>query len=126
MPSIQETLRAALAADPALTALVDDRIFPGEIPDDEALTPWLYYSVPESVPLDDLDGTEIDVQSEMEFHALGSTYAEAKGIIDRVTHVLKEHSGGVVKRSLWQGTSEDSTEDGYHHAARFVVWWVLS
>jgi hypothetical protein len=125
MPSIQEALRAALTADATLTAVVADRIFPGQIPDDEDPPPWLYYSVPESVPQDALDGDVIDVRSEMEFHALGRTYSEAKSIIDRVIAVLNALTGTVVRRAFWGGTSEDTTDDGYHHVCRFEVWWVI-
>jgi len=125
MPSIQETLRAVLGADTALTALVGDRIYPGEIPDDEAPTPWVYYLVPRSDPVDDLDDMPIDVESEVEFHALADTYATAKEVIDAVTARIKSYADDVVKRSLWAGSTEDTTEEGYHHAARFRVWWVM-
>ena len=126
MASIQETLRAVLGADATLAELVADRIFPGELPDDEMPPPWLYYEVPESVPFDELDDTAIDVRSEVEFHALADRYGQAKAIIDAVTDVLKNYTGGEIKRSLWLGSSEDSTDDGHHHAARFAVWWVLT
>lgn len=108
-----------------MQALVSDRIYPGEVPPDEAPTPWLYYLVPVSEPIEDLDDTPIDVQSEVEFHALADTYATAKQIIDTLTALLKTYSGDVVKRSLWAGSTEDTTEDGYHHTARFRVWWVM-
>jgi hypothetical protein len=126
MASIQETLRSALGAHPALTMIVADRIYPGEVPDDETPTPWLFYQVPETLPLDQLDDGAMDVQSDVEFHALADRYADAKQIIDAVIGLLKTYSSGEVKRALWQGTSEEQTEDGYHHAARFRVWWVLS
>jgi hypothetical protein len=126
MPSIQETLYAALVADAAVAALVADRIFPGQIPDDETPAPWLYYAVPESAPIDQLDDGPLDVRSEMEFHSLADTYAQAKAVIDAVIAVLDAMTGAVVKRALWAGTSEESTEDGYHHACRFTVWWVQS
>lgn len=123
MPSIQEELRAALGADPAITVLVADRIYPGEIPDDEDPTPWLYYAVPESVPFDALDGPT-DVRSEVEFHSLADTYADAKAVIDAVLAVVEGYSGTVLKRAFWDGTSEETTEDGYHHVVRMTVWWV--
>jgi hypothetical protein len=123
MASIQETLRAALAADSAVTALVGDRIFPGQVPDDEATTPWLYYAVPDTTPIDSLDDDQLDAQSEVEFHALADTYATAKALIDAVFAALDGYVGGQIWRVLWTGTSEDSTEEGYHHAAKFTVWW---
>ncbi len=107
-----------------MTALVDDRIYPGEIPDDETPTPWLYYAVPETEPLDELDADTSDVRSEAEFHALADTYATAKAIIDAVRAVLDTYRGGQVRRAFWMGTAEETTEDGYHHVARFTVWWL--
>ncbi|VTR95223.1 : DUF3168 [Gemmata massiliana] len=121
MPSIQETLYSALASDAVLTALVDDRIYPGQIPDDETPSPWLMYQVPEANPFDDLDGGS-DTQLQIEFHALADSYAEAKAIVDAVSAVLHAYTGGQISRAFWNGTSEESTELGYHHVARFDVW----
>jgi hypothetical protein len=121
MASIQESLYAALAADPALADLVGDRIYPGQVPDDETPPPWLYYAVPESLPFDELDD-DVDYHADVEFHALGETYAQAKAILDTVFLVLDTYVGGQIRRALWQGTSEETTEDGYHHSARFRMW----
>jgi hypothetical protein len=124
MASIQESLYAALTSDPTLVGLVGDRIYPGQVPDDEEPTPWLFYAVPESDPYDSLDDDDgQDVQSQVEFHALGDTYAEAKGVIDALQAVLDTFNGGAVGRAFWKGTSEETTEEGYHHAARFTVFW---
>jgi hypothetical protein len=125
MASIQEELRSVLGADADLGELVADRIYPGQIPDDDDPTPWLYYSVPESVPFDALD-TPTDVRSEVEFHALAETYAGAKAIIDAVFSTLNTYTGTVIKSAFWEGTSEDSTDDGYHHVARFSMMWVAT
>jgi len=125
MSTIQETLRAVLGADPTLADLVGDRIYPGEVPADEAPTPWVYYTVPTSDPVEDLDDSPTDVQSEVEFHALADRYATALAVIDAVTACIKSYTGDVVKRSLWAGSTEETTQEGYHHAARFRVWWVM-
>ena len=122
--TIQEALYAALAANPDLTELVGDRIFPGQIPDDEAPTPWLYYAVPESTPFDQLDGGPQDVESQVEFHVLADRYSVAVAIVQAVKDVLKDYRDATIRRSFWAGTSEDTTEDGYHHAARFTIGWV--
>ncbi|MDY3558108.1 DUF3168 domain-containing protein [Gemmata sp. JC673] len=125
MASIQETLRAALAADPDLITLVGDRIFCGQIPDDEDAPPWLFYTVPSSDPVaEDLDGEETNVSSQVEFHSLADTYAVAKAIVDRVFVVLNSMRGGTVRLAVWAGDSEESTEEGYHNACRFQVLWV--
>lgn len=121
--AIQETLYTALAGDATLIALVGDRIYPGQVPDDEAPSPWLYFAVPESVPLDQLDDGAEDVRSELELHALADTYAEARSIVDAVRAVMGSFRGGTIRLATWAGTSEEMTEDGYHHAIRFAVWW---
>lgn len=123
MPSIQETLYAALAADTGVTNLVGDRIFPGEIPDDEAVAPWLYYAVPSTDPIDAVDDAEQSALSQVEFHALADTYAGAKAILDAVYAALNGYYGGQVSRALWGGDTEETTEDGYHHACRYQVLW---
>lgn len=123
MASIQETLNAALLADSTLSGLIGTRLFPGQIPDDQDTPPWLYYAVPESVPLDQLDDGGDDVRSELEFHALADRYSAAKAIVDAVRSVMNSFRGGVIRLATWAGTSEETTEDGYHHAIRFVVWW---
>lgn len=126
MASIQETLYAALTADATLTALVGESVYPGEIPEDEDPPPWVFYQVPESTPLDQLDDEDEDVRSSVEFHSLGRTYAEAKAILDAVRDVLNRFRGGSVARAFWEGTAEETTEDGYHHSARFLVFWKAS
>jgi ATP-dependent protease HslVU (ClpYQ) peptidase subunit len=121
--SIQEELRAELGADATLAGDVSDRIYPGEVPDDDAPKPWLYYSVTESTPLDQLDGGDLDVRSEVEFHALAGTYGQAKSILDRVYTIVEGFHGDIVRRALWSASSEEFTEEGYHHVVRFAVWW---
>src|SRR5262245_58437704 len=126
MPSIQETFRTAIAADPTLAGLVVDRIYPGELPDDETPSPWIFYNLPESVPFDELSlAAGVFVCSEVEFHTLADTYAEAKTIADRLVALFKVYSAGAVRESHWLGSSEEVTEEGYHHAVRFRVLWLL-
>lgn len=122
---IEETLYAALTADATLTALVGDRVYPCEVPDDETQAPWLFYLIPESVPLDQLDAANTPVRSEAEFHALADTYKGARAVIDAVAAVLKTNPGGTITAVLWRGTSNEVTEDGYHQSIRFAVWWIM-
>jgi hypothetical protein len=127
MASIQETLRAVLGADSTMTTLVGDRIYPGEIPDDEATPPWLYYAVPESVPFDQLDPDEpITVRSEVEFHSLADRYGTAQAIINAIRPAIRSASGSGIKQLSWLGTSEETTEDGYHHVIRYMVLWEMT
>lgn len=121
MASIQETIRALCGADPTIAAIVGDRIYPGEVPDNETPAPWLYYTLPETLPSDDLDGDGF-IDAQVEFHVLTDTYAEAKSLIDAIKGALNAFSGGQVIRAFWRGTSEEAIEGiGYHHSARFDV-----
>jgi hypothetical protein len=122
MPRFQETYAAALLADTAVAALIGDRLYPGQVPDEEDPPPWLYYAVPESTPFEELAAV-VDIRSEVEVHAMGETYAQAVAILDRAVTVLQGMKSAGVRVSLWSGTTEETTDDGYHHVARFTVWW---
>lgn len=125
MPRFQATYAAALLADGTLTAIIGDRLYPGQMPDEETPAPWLYYTVPESTPFDELSGV-VDVRSEVEIHAFGDTYAQAVAILDAATAVLQGLRSAGVRVSLWAGTTEETADDGYHHVSRFTVWWRIS
>jgi hypothetical protein len=119
--SVQEDLRSLLGADLPITGLVDQRIYPGQVPDEEDPTPWLYYALPESVPVETLAGIAM-VRHQVEFHAMADTYAEAKRVLDAVKDLLDGYvSGRRIILSLWQGTAEEVTDDGYHHVARYQI-----
>lgn len=120
MASIQESLRAVLGENLDLKAIVEDRIYPGDVPDDEDPTPWLYYSVLEDAPYADLDG-DGDTIGDVEFHSLADTYAEAKQILDLVDAILDGHVGGQVSRAFRISRSEEFTDEGYHHVSRYQV-----
>jgi hypothetical protein len=118
---MQEDVRGLLGGAAVVTDLVDQRIFPGEIPDDEPQRPWLYYAVPESVPIALLDGTA-GVRHSIEFHAFADSYSQAAAIVAAILDVLNGLTWGRrVNSSFWSGTGEEVTEDGYHHVARFDI-----
>jgi hypothetical protein len=125
MASFQETLVQVLGDDATLTELLAGRLYPGEIPDEEAPTPWVFYQVPESVPFEDLDA-DGDARHQVEFHALADSYAEAKAISDAIVGALNGYSGGQITRAFWEGTSEEETESGFHHAVRFTIWGTVA
>lgn len=121
----QEDLRAAAMACPELVALIGDRFFPGELPDDETPAPWVVYNVPHSAPaLELVEDGPTDVLSDVDFHALAESYGAARAIIKAIRRALKHHRGPAVRLCTWSTTAEEETEAGFHHVARFKVQWV--
>lgn len=118
--TFREAFTAALLADPTLSGLVGDRVYPGDLPDEEDPPPWVYYTVPESVPFAEL-GDVVDVRSEVEVHALGDTYAEAVAVLKAAVAVLQGLDGNGITSFEWLGSNEEAVDDGYHHSARFSV-----
>lgn len=121
MAHIEDTLLLALSSDPAVLALVGDRIYPGEIPDEEAPAPWVYYAVPNSTPFETLARVD-SIRHTIEFHALADRYTDARAVIDAVIDVVNGmRSAGVITYSAWADRTQDTTEDGYHHSVQCTV-----
>lgn len=118
---MQEDVRELLGDTAAIAAIVAERIYPGQVPDDETPRPWLYYAVPDSTPLNQLDGVAA-VRHGVEFHAMADSYAQAQALTQAVIDLLDGFRGGRrVDLSLWEGTAEEVNDEGYHHVARFAV-----
>jgi len=115
-------MREYLGADPGIVELFGDRLYPGELPPDEAETPLLFYEVPETIPFDTLDGVNDWQRAQFVFHSLADSYAEAKAGVDAIFAAFDAFQGGQISEAHWLGTTEDTTDEGYHHTVRFDVW----
>ena len=83
-----------LVNDSAVSALVGTRIYP-ELAEEGASAPYVVYSVVSNTPSDTKDGTPID-EAQLEVFSVGSTYAAANDLADKVRAALDRKSQIVV------------------------------
>ena len=83
-----------LVNDSAVSALVGTRIYP-ELAEEGASAPYVVYSVVSNTPSDTKDGTPID-EAQLEIFSVGSTYAAANDLADKVRAALDRKSQIVV------------------------------
>lgn len=83
-----------LKDDSAVSALVGTRIYP-ELAEEGASAPYIVYSVVSNTPSDTKDGTPID-EAQLEIFSVGSTYAAANDLADKVRAALDRKSQIVV------------------------------
>ena len=83
-----------LVNDSAVSAIVGTRIYP-ELAEEGASAPYIVYSVLSNTPSDTKDGTPID-EAQLEVFSVGSTYAAANDLADKVRAALDRKSKIVV------------------------------
>jgi ABC-type molybdate transport system substrate-binding protein len=83
-----------LVNDSAVSAVVGTRIYP-ELAEEGASAPYVVYSVVSNTPSDTKDGTPID-EAQLEIFSVGSTYAAANDLADKVRAALDRKSQIVV------------------------------
>tara|TARA_R100001163_G_scaffold12315_5_gene11447 strand:- start:843 stop:1232 length:390 start_codon:yes stop_codon:yes gene_type:complete len=83
-----------LVNDSAVAAIVGTRIYP-ELAEEGASAPYIVYSVVSNTPSDTKDGTPID-EAQLEIFSVGSTYAAANDLADKVRAALDRKSQIVV------------------------------
>jgi hypothetical protein len=83
-----------LVNDSAVSAIVGTRIYP-ELAEEGASAPYIVYSVVSNTPSDTKDGTPID-EAQLEIFSVGSTYAAANNLADKVRAALDRKSQIVV------------------------------
>ena len=83
-----------LVNDSAVSAIVGTRIYP-ELAEEGASAPYVVYSVVSNTPSDTKDGTPID-EAQLEIFSVGSTYAAANDLADKVRAALDRKSQIVV------------------------------
>lgn len=92
--SAEKVIYALLKADPALAALVGDRIYPGFVPMGKPLPALAYNQVSrvESSKLG-LRGGTVVVRSRIEVTAQAKTYPSKKAVLDAVRAACKNRQG---------------------------------
>ena len=83
-----------LLNDSAVAAIVSTRIYP-ELAEEGVSAPYIVYSVVSNTPSDTKDGTPID-EAQLEIFSVGSTYAAANDLADKVRAALDRKSQIVV------------------------------
>jgi len=83
-----------LVNDSAVSESVGTRIYP-ELAEEGASAPYVVYSVVSNTPSDTKDGTPID-EAQLEIFSVGSTYAAANDLADKVRAALDRKSQIVV------------------------------
>lgn len=121
MPQIEEAVRTQLGGSAGLAALVGDRIYPGNVPAYDAPAPWIYYALVESNPDGQLDGPPTQVSGVVELDVLTETYEQWREIEKHIFDRIGFHRYGVVRRSVWIGSTYTSVQDGHQGNIRIAV-----
>lgn len=126
---MEETIIAFLLADPALAALIGDRLTPG-VRTQGASLPALVFNLISDLPDYTNDGPSGLAQARIQLDAYGETYAQAKAV-QRAT--AARVSGLRVTIGGWaiQGVFQQNARDTFTHDAPekipgvstdFIVW----
>lgn len=119
-----EAVRAELAADAAVTALVGERIYPQVAPQGAA-PPYVVMTVVSDVPSNTFDGSPATrlVQSRIQVDCYARMYREARAVADAVDGVLGALSRPdlIAQREMTQESYENDAE--LHRVSMdFLVW----
>ena len=132
MADIGTAVRALLAADSGVSALVSTRIYAGPLPQNATL-PAILYTTIDGVRDGPFDGPNGFVQSRLQVDCLGSAVdqggiLEAKAVLKAVRQALNGYSGttdGVSIRSVHMDSERDLYEPETavpRVSADFLIW----
>lgn len=99
MATFGETLRAALVADAAVTALVIGRIFPGRVPQGVVM-PAIRYLVVDDLPWNTLEGGYSRRAARVQVDAYAKKYLEAHALADAIVGAVGSITGPAVTAVL--------------------------
>lgn len=129
--SAEKIIRTLLTASASVTALVSDRIYPGEIPQGVALPAiGLSHISTVEVPTIDAAAATVLVQSRIECVALAKDYSTVKAIISSIRSACNYAHGAVggfsvvsVRRDLVGADTRDSDLSIFAQTIDFMVTW---
>lgn len=129
--SAEKIIRTLLTASASVTALVSDRIYPGEIPQGVALPAvGLSHISTTEVPTIDAAAANVLVQSRIECVALAKDYATVKSIISSIRSACNYAHGTIggfavvsVRRDLVGADARDSDLTIFAQTIDFIVTW---
>ena len=129
--SIYSAIVTRLEADATLTALISDRLYPDEVPQDDDLPAVFYMTV------SDIKDQFLTVQSPLEapniqFTAYADTKAEAAEVADAIKASLNDYQGTLSTSTVQyiqlvnelpsKYTTADGTKKFYTHDLEYQVW----
>jgi hypothetical protein len=129
--SAEKIIRTLLTASSTVTALVSDRVYPGEIPQGVAL-PAIGLTHISTVEVSTIDASAANmlVQSRIECTALAKDYATVKSIISAIRSACNYAHGTVagfsvvsVRRDLVGYDTRDSDTGILAQTIDFQVYW---
>lgn len=118
---LEEAIRQTLGEYQPLVDLVDDRIYPGEVPDDDAPTPWLFFQVIEETPDNTLDSSDDWDQAKFVVEVFAKTYDAATQLRTSIRDGLNNQLIGLLYRCLWVKTSTQRVEEGVNATLEFMA-----
>lgn len=122
MALIEEAIFARLFNADDLRDWINDRIYPGRIPDHDGPTPWIYFAVMSSVPIEDLEGAATEAVHTVELDCLAETYDDNKRLHRMVQELLDGWSDRpTVKQCTWTGTTLQILEYGYNATVTVTI-----
>jgi hypothetical protein len=118
--TIEEAIRQQLGEAAAVAAIVHDRIFPGEIPDHETPTPWVFFLLSDEQPGEDLGGNDWQSGS-ITVEIFAETYAEVNALKIAVRESLNTTLPGGLYRCMWANGSTQPVDGGYNATETYRV-----
>lgn len=133
MRVIEEGIKNLLLADPGVAALIGTRITALILPPDSTCYPALtFQNISSPPPQFTLDGHEVDYMR-LQFDAFGTSYGDAKRVLNAVRNVLNAFSGALSDGSrilfAYEAQSIDHFENNtrvYRALSEYVIEFVDS
>jgi hypothetical protein len=121
MSSLEEAIVDRLLTGSAVANLVDDRVFPDDVPSHTTPSPWIVYAIPSSEATD-LLAANLDSVNTVEVSVFAESKATAVELANLVRDRLHKWQGGLVHRALWERNDRYDVDGGFVVVVSFRVW----
>jgi hypothetical protein len=123
--TVAETIVSALKADPSVSALVRDRIFPS-IADEDAERPFLVYRLIKSEPLIASEGKVGDGPMTYQVDSCERTDTDAERLADAVEACLEAMNevdcSPLARSYIFEQGNTGADNDVFGYRQNFVIW----
>jgi hypothetical protein len=117
----EEAIRQFLGESESVSALVDDRIYPGEIPDDDTPSPWIFYFLSEERPDAKLASNDWG-SATARVEGFAETYSEARELKEAVKTALNARLVGGLYKCLWKDATTEPVDGGFNVTLDFELY----